>query len=62
MGPLTQGRSRPAQLWRVTPAPTAAFHQDQGFGFSTLLPTVSLINSGLVTTASALSRQAGVGL
>lgn len=42
--------------------PANCFRQDQGFGFSTLLPTVPLINSGLVTTASAPSRQTGVGL
>lgn len=62
MSSLTYRRGRPAQLWRVIPTPTAAFHPDTGIWFSTLLPTVFLINSGLVTTVSALSRQTGVGL
>ena len=56
------GKEQASSAVETDSSPTAAFHQDQGFGFSTLLPTVSLINSELVTTASALSRQTGVGL
>lgn len=36
--------------------------QDQRFSFSIPLPTMLLINFGLVTTASAPSRQSGTGL
>lgn len=42
--------------------PYSCFSPRSGIWFSTLLPTVFLINSGLVTTASAPSRQTGVGL
>ena len=57
-----KGQASSHGLWRVTPAPPATLRQHEGFGFSTLMPTVSLINSGLVTTASVPSRHTGTGL
>lgn len=57
-----KGQASSHGLWRVTTAPPATLRQHEGFGFSTLMPTVSLINSGLVTTASVPSRHTGTGL